>query len=235
MLSKNIYRISTAIVIGTIIFLASNIIPVLNVGIPRSAIVELSMLLLTLLAILILGKGHISVYGFQLPRNIKWARMIVIALALGVFQTLIAVLLGSSGMPEVNQLNFLQIVLIVLILASVTEEILCRGLIQSYLSPLNAIKVKWLMFEFDFPTIIGALFFGAMHITVLISGADLMTSVIVIIFAFLLGLLAGYNRAQSQSLVPAIVLHATANIGGVIGGILVTMVMVLVTGKPLSL
>jgi membrane protease YdiL (CAAX protease family) len=161
--------------------------------------------------------------------------MIVIALALGVFQTLTAVLLGSSGMPEVNQLSFLQIVLIVLILASVTEEILCRGLIQSYLSPLNAIKVKWLMFEFDFPTIIGALFFSAMHITVLISGADLMTSVIVIIFAFLLGLLAGYNRAQSQSLVPAIVLHATANIGGVIGGILVTMVMVLVTGKPPSL
>lgn len=161
--------------------------------------------------------------------------MIAIALALGFFQTLIAVLLGSSGMPEVNQLSFLQIVLIVLILASITEEILCRGLIQSYLSPLNAIKVKWLMFEFDVPTIIGALFFGAMHITVLISGAGLMTSVIVIIFAFLLGLLAGYNRAQAQSLVPAIVLHATANIGGVIGGILVTMVMMFVTGKPPSL
>jgi membrane protease YdiL (CAAX protease family) len=232
MFSKNVYRIVTAIVIGMIIFLASNIISVLNVGIPRLVIVQFSMLFLTFLTILILGKGHISVYGFQKPRNIKWARMIVIALALGVGQTLIAVLLGSRGMSGLNKLSFVQILLIVLILASVTEEMLCRGLIQSYLAPLNAIKVKLLMVEFDVPTVIGALFFGAMHIIVLISGTDLMTSVIVIIFAFLLGLLAGYNRAQSQSLVPAIVLHATANIGGVIGGILVTMMKVLVTGKP---
>jgi membrane protease YdiL (CAAX protease family) len=143
MLSKNIYRIATAIVIGTIIFVASNIILVLNVGIPRSAIVQLSMLLLTLLAILILGKGHISVYGFQKPRNIKWARMIVIALALGVFQTLTAVLLGSSGMPEVNQLSFLQIVLIVLILASVTEEILCRVRIPVKSSTESGHAVQW--------------------------------------------------------------------------------------------
>jgi membrane protease YdiL (CAAX protease family) len=92
-----------------------------------------------------------------------------------------------------------------------------------------------LVFEFNVPTLISALFFSAMHIIVILSGADPMTVVIVMIYAFLLGLLAGYNRAQSQSLVPAIVLHASANIGGVIGGILVAIVMALVTGKPPSL
>jgi membrane protease YdiL (CAAX protease family) len=144
MISKHVRRIVTATIIGTIIVLVSNALSALNVGVPPSAIVELSVLFLSLLAILILSKGHISEYGFQKPRNVKWARMILIALVLGALLTLTGVLSGSSGMPESKQFSFPQIVLIVWLLARVAEEILTRGLIQGYLSPLNEIKVKLL-------------------------------------------------------------------------------------------
>jgi len=232
---NHLRTIVIGIILGTVIFLLSNALSVIKVGIPPSAIVEFSILLLSLIAIYFLSKGHISNYGFKKPRNVKWVRMIIIALALGAISTMTVVLSGSSGMPSIKNLTFPQIVLIVWLLASVAEEILTRGLIQSYLSTLSDIKVTWLFITFDIPTIISALFFSAMHIIVLFSGADISTVAIVMIYTFLVGLLAGYNRAQSQSLVPAIVLHASANIGGVVGGILITILTVLITGNPPSM
>jgi membrane protease YdiL (CAAX protease family) len=75
------------------------------------------------------------------------------------------------------------------------------------------------------------LFFGAMHLVLLLAGADIQTTAIIVIFTFSLGLLAGHQRAKSGSLIPAIVLHALANVGGILGGIVYVLITIVTTGK----
>jgi membrane protease YdiL (CAAX protease family) len=234
MLSKDdVGRIVIAVLIGVVILLISDVLSALLKGIhPPSVITHSSMLILSVLTITILGKGRFSEYGFHKAQNVRWVRSTLIALALGASGTCIILLSGASGMPMMEQLSFPQVILFVWLLASIAEEVLTRGVIQSYLSPLNEAEVKLLMLKVNIPTLISALFFSAMHITVITSGADIPTTIIVVVYAFFLGLLAGHIRAQSQSLVPAIAVHILFNIGGVVGGILFTILTTFITGKP---
>ena len=121
--------------------------------------------------------------------------------------------------------------LFIWVFSSIIEEILTRGFIQGHLSPLNEVSVRVLLFRVSLPTLIGALFFGAMHIVLLLSGADILTTVIVVVFTFSLGLLAGHQRDKSGSLIPAIILHALANMGAVVGGIVFVLITIVTTGK----
>ena len=193
--------------------------------------------MLALLAIGILGKGRFSDYGFRLPRIahfslwvlVKWVLVALAAMGMGALATLAISLSGGGGNPIVKQLSLPQVVLFIWLFSSVIEEILTRGFIQGHLSPLNGARLPVL--QISVPTLIGALFFGAMHIALLFSGADVPTTVIIVIFTFSLGLLAGHQRDKSQSLVPAVLLHMLANVGGLLGGIVFVLLTVLVTGS----
>jgi membrane protease YdiL (CAAX protease family) len=196
-------------------------------------------LVLALLAIGILGKGRFSDYGFRFPRIptlsgsvlLKWGLIALAAVGMGAVATLAISLSGSSGSPIVKQLSFPQIVLFVWVFSSIIEEILTRGFIQGHLSPLNELSARVLLFRVSVPTLIGALFFGAMHMVVLFGGADIRTTVIIVIFTFSLGLLCGHQRDKSGSLIPAIMLHALANMGAVVGGIVFVLITIVTTGK----
>jgi membrane protease YdiL (CAAX protease family) len=59
------------------------------------------------------------------------------------------------------------------------------------------------------PVIFGGLYFGMMHIVAIKRMGPL-----VILFTTLLGLVAGYYREKTKSLIPAIIIHALFNIGG---------------------
>ncbi len=63
------------------------------------------------------------------------------------------------------------------------------------------------------------------------SGADLKTIIIILLFTFSLGLLAGHLRSRSGSLLPAIGVHMLANIGGVMGGIVYTVISIMTGGR----
>jgi membrane protease YdiL (CAAX protease family) len=64
------------------------------------------------------------------------------------------------------------------------------------------------------PVIVAALFFAAMHIPLLIMGIDPWMGVSILVSAFLLGLIAGFYRERSGSLLPAYVAHMLANVFG---------------------
>lgn len=173
-----------------------------------------SMLILSLLLILMLSKGKIATYGFTLPVGMRLIWIIVIGLLLGFISTLLANLLPSKGLTFVEDFTFLQTVILVWIYASISEEILTRGLIQSYLSPLSKNGFGVFGIFVSLPVLLSALFFGFMHLPLLTLGIDMYTVLITIVFAFMVGIAAGYFREQTGSLIPAILVHMFANIGG---------------------
>ena len=110
-------------------------------------------------------------------------------------------------------LTKLQTVLFVWIYASICEEALTRGLLQGLLSPLSRFGASFRgKLRLSVPVILSALFFGGMH--AILVGAIGGAVVGVVIFAVLLGLVAGKYRERTGSLVPAIIVHALFNVGG---------------------
>lgn len=60
---------------------------------------------------------------------------------------------------------------------------------------------------------VGALFFGAMHLMLLTLGVDIFTVLNIVVFAIILGLIAGYQTERTNSLIPAIIVHFCFNVG----------------------
>jgi membrane protease YdiL (CAAX protease family) len=56
-------------------------------------------------------------------------------------------------------------------------------------------------------------------------GMSINKALVIVLFAFLLGIIAGYHREKSGSLAPAIIVHMFANIGGSIAGFLISFYM----------
>jgi len=173
-----------------------------------------NVLILSILLILVLSKGKIATYGFALPVHMRLLWIIVIGLLLGFVSTLLTAVLPSKGLTFVEDFSFLQTVILIWIYASIGEEILTRGLVQSYLSPLSKNGFGVLGIFISLPVLLSAFFFGFMHLPLLTLGIDISTVSIVVVFAFMVGIAAGYFREKTGSLVPAILVHMFANIGG---------------------
>ena len=173
-----------------------------------------SMLILSLLLILVLSQGKIATYGFTVPAHMRLMWIIVIGLLLGFISTLLTLVLPSGGMTFVEDFSFLQTVILIWVYASIGEEILTRGLVQSYLSPLATNGFDVFGIFISLPVLVSAFFFGCMHLPLLALGIDILTVAIVVLFAIMVGITAGYFREKTGSLIPAILVHMFANIGG---------------------
>lgn len=234
-------RVITAIVAAIAIFLIAVALPrFLSLGVlPRLATTQGAELLLSLLAVMVFGKARFSEYGFCLPgrgrypggSRVPWVQFALAAPLLGMVASPLIFAFGGRGNPAARDLNFPQIVLFVWILSSVIEEVFTRGFLQGHLSVLSGRYVKVLFVSVELPVLISALFFGCMHFVLLGAGIDAPSMAVTFLFTTSLGLMAGYLRARTGSLVPAIAAHILANVGGAIGGGAYMLVRFMVTGK----
>ena len=117
--------------------------------------------------------------------------------------------------PMMNT-GFLHTLLFVWIIASICEEVLYRGLIQSFLFPLSKYGFNIFRFRISIPVLVGAFLFGVMHMMLLTMGMDFALVLSIVILAFIMGIVAGYYREKTGSLIPAVIVHIFANIGGYI-------------------
>jgi len=102
-----------------------------------------------------------------------------------------------------GDLNLTEFLFLFLLLAPLGEEFLFRGILETSL----------LVYGVPVAVILPALLFSLMHIVPL-KNAPRKFSAIILISAFILGLLAGYFRAVSGSLLPAYSVHAVFNLTG---------------------
>ena len=190
------------------------------------------MLAVSLILVLASSMGNPSRFGFTRPKagggygaGITWG------VALGVVASFVSLASRAGGMSPLKGLGFVQIVLLVWIFASVAEEVLVRGYVQSYLGALTDRGFTVFRLRISLPVILSALFFAAMHLILLTTGTSFLTTYIVVVFAFFLGLVAAYQRERTQSILPAITAHVSFNIGGAIGGVIYVILQIAVFGK----
>ncbi|KPJ61463.1 MAG: hypothetical protein AMJ46_01910 [Latescibacteria bacterium DG_63] len=183
------------------------------------ATIQVMILATSLVLILAISRGKVTRYGFRLPTREQIRGTLVFgSIAAVTVHVLLAIfwrLCPTSGNhPGLTGASFLHIVIVVWILASISEETLHRGLIQSFLHPLKEQGVSLLSIRLSLPVLVAALLFGLMHIMLLTMGADGFFVGGVVGSATVLGLVAGYYREKSGSILPAILVHVLFNAYG---------------------
>jgi len=179
---------------------------------PPSFVTHSVMLALTVVAMWLLSKGRFHVYGFTKGAYESSPRILMWVLPTAVLSILAAVASpGGQGAGGPGGFTKLQIVIFIWVYASISEEVLTRGLLQTLVSG-NAKVGAALLPRLSLPVLVSGLFFGAMHLVLLKSMGP--AAVPVILLAVFLGLVAAWYRERTGSLLPAIIVHALFNIGG---------------------
>ena len=181
---------------------------------PPSFVTHSVMLALSFAAMLLLSKGRLDLYGLTKGSYEFSPRILMWVLPTAVLSVVSAVASrGGQGAVGPIQLTKPQMVVFIWIYASISEETLTRGLLQTLLSG-NAKVGAAAPRRLSMPVLVSGLFFGSMHIVLVKSmGA---AAVPVILLAVFLGLVAARYRERTGSLLPAIIVHALFNIGGML-------------------
>jgi membrane protease YdiL (CAAX protease family) len=178
-------------------------------------VIQVVFLVSSLALMLAFTRGHPSAYGLRGARPREFGRVLLVA---GSFAAVIGVLSavsvlaglgGGGGHPSVGG-NFLKDFISIWIVASVSEEMLFRGLIQSYLGPLKAHGFRLIRRRVSLPVTVAALAFGLVHLGLLGSAPPPLVATIVVT-ATILGFIAGYYREKTGSVLPAIAAHFLFN------------------------
>ena len=160
-----------------------------------------------------LSKKKLSEYGFNFVVNFPYLKILLLVLSASFITNI-----GMSFFPMNGSGHFVmdfkkwQIIIATWIIAPISEEFLLRGLLQSYLSNLKKYSYKLFKVNISLPVVISGFYFSLMHIPLLFMGMGLTLGISILISCFIIGIIAGYYRENTGSLVPAILIHSLANI-----------------------
>ena len=186
-------------------------------------LMQTGLLVFSLLAMLILGKGRLTGFGFAMPQQAQWMSVIFAGFGVGLAAAAIISIASTGKSPLDMQFSPLQTVLMIWVYASTCEEVFTRGLIQSFLVPLADRGINVWRRRLSLPVLVSAAIFGLMHLSLLTMGSPILSVLLIVIFAFVLGLMAGYQRERTTSLLPAVLLHSLFNISGSLVGWIVSI------------
>ena len=165
---------------------------------------QVLFIVLSLSVILSFNNGPV-LFGLQLDSCCVLRAILYSGVLAGII-TLASVFLfrGYSYEPPFLPRSIFEFILVALLLAPFSEELMYRGVVEGYLLSHAGLLVSIL---------VPAILFSLMHI-VPYSTAPRPVLATVILGAFLLGVLAGYYRALSNSIIPAYASHSTMNAVG---------------------
>ena len=155
-----------------------------------------------LASIILFGNGYRGLMGLKASSGCV-SKAVAASLILSLPLTFFINFLGSALIP------------VILILSPVGEELLFRGLLLGCLMKCIG---RW-------PSIlISSMVFALAHpLTFSLHSATSQTIFLVFAGALVLGLVAGYFRAFTSSLTPAIIAHSVFNLSGIITGAVVRL------------
>lgn len=189
-----------------------------------TSIFQLLMAAVAMLIMLIIGRGRLGRFGFRLGSDLPVRAVVIAVFAMEALVTLAFLPFPEKGPGHfAGDFSFLQTVLGVWLIASTCEEIVTRGLVQGFLEPLSGRGVRIARLHLSVPVIAAAVLFSAMHVPLLVMGIDTALGVQILVATFGLGLIAGYYRERTGSLLPAILAHMLANAFGMGFGELVSL------------
>ena len=199
----------------------------------NSSIVEDSVLnhgtMLILSILLILAFKKQVKYRIAMPKLDQILKPILFgilcAVVINVVMNIISVIVTGSIQthPLMRNTTVLKNFLSVFILASIGEEFLFRGFFQNYLKPLSNCGFNVFKRRISLPVLISALAFSAAHLVLLASGVDTMFIIRILVFTFVLGLIAGYYQEKHDNHIFAIFVHMAGNLMGLVSVLMMTM------------
>ncbi len=223
---KIVFRVFLSILLGFVVLMVSGALEsiITLTGLKRPypwlPVTHTVMLILSFILICLLSKGRISTYGLKMPEIRFLKQPLLIGTLVGIIVGGLSLFLPEREIGFMRNFSFLQIVIFVWIYASISEELLTRGLIQGFLEPLIKYKISLSRSHVSVPMLVGALFFGLMHLGLLAMNVDIFFVLAVVFFAIVLGLVAGHYRETTGSIIPSIVVHMLFNVWGTIVGLL---------------
>lgn len=220
------WKVFIVLFVVVVIFSLSSMIPMMmqSSGIIKTnsfftpALTHLLMIFFAFVGILLHGIKRFSEFGLQSCSAEQYISPILWALIVGTLTQMILYLLFPSFVGKqigpAAHYSFAQIVLFVWILASIAEELVFRGLIQSILSPLSRFGLSVGNLTLSVPVIIAAVLFGLIHLGLLTMDVDAKYVLTIVTGAVIAGLMAGYFREKTGSIWPAVAVHSIFNITG---------------------
>ena len=128
-----------------------------------------------------------------------------------------AILLGVRH-PVAAQMNLLQIVVVIWLLSSFSEEVYVRGLVQSWVAEGRDADRNNSAIT---PSIVSsALLFASMHVPLMWSPMGFKGGLVIVLSTLGVGWACAVLRDQSRSLWPAIACHVAGNVASIPGGII---------------
>ena len=161
-----------------------------------------------------------------------WNRSYLVWFAIAAFSmiagSVVVIFLGVRH-PVASQMNLLQIVAVIWLLSSFSEEVYVRGLIQSWVADCD--DAMGTNSAFEYSIVSSALLFAAMHGPLLWSPLGVTGGLAIVLSTLGVGWACAVLRARSKSLLPAIACHVIGNVVGIPGGILGVILYRLVYGR----
>jgi len=207
--------------------LASHYITIENNFVPGSVITHSTILILSVAAILYLKKFDFFTFPFRSVKLkhylygilLAFAGLIVAAIITSIIVSISGMSLENAGNPHsgIAGKTPLQFFLFVFLYASICEEFLYRGLAQNFFKPLQEIGIRINKNVFiSLPVLLCGVLFSMSHLILLTTNTGLITLINVLIMTWIIGTIAGYFQEKHQNILPAIVIHMTANLPGLI-------------------
>ncbi len=185
-----------------------------------SAIVSPVVLCLSLLAIFLMSMGMLPLWGFQLPT----LEAMVLPSTIGLIAAIVVVVVSQHISPTPKKMNppsdtrgRITFFIVIVLLASIAEEVLFRGFLQNILDNtlLLALDLGW--FSITGGAIVSAIVFGLIHVA---PAKQMGASVpVLVLSATILGLIAGISLTISGSILLPIIIHIEFNLVGFFLGI----------------
>ena len=147
---------------------------------------------------------------------------ILLTVFLLVIREFISIALGNEEHPSVDSMSKIQLFFVIVILASLSEELLFRGFLQNMLEPIKNYGINILKIKLSLPVIISGLLFGLMHFGIISMGASFNFVIQIVIFAMIMGMIAGYFQEKYNNFTHAFIVHMTANLSGLMLSIIIS-------------
>ena len=148
------------------------------------------------------------------------AKQIIYPILLPVFLVILSefiiILGGNEGHPAIDSMSNMQMFFIIVLLASLSEELLFRGFLQNMLEPIKSFGIKILKIKLSLPVIISGILFGLMHFGIMSMGASFDFAVQIVIAAMIMGMIAGYYQEKYNNFSYALIVHVTSNLIGLL-------------------
>ena len=185
-------------------------------SIPMGVCSQVGILIISILLIFLFSKKRIIEFNIGKVKIQQLIRPIGLTIFLLILRQLIPMVMENEGHPVAVSMSISQQLIFIVVLASLSEELLFRGFLQNMLNPIKSYGINFFNTRLSLPVIISGILFGLMHFAMIGTGASFSFVIQIVISGIFLGMIAGYFQEKHNNFTFAFIVHMTANLGGLI-------------------